>query len=166
MSFPEHLFQSRTPTWVPHRDLNGKYVIHGVPTGNQTVVVSYIGYTTTSIDLNVGESQEITQDIYLAATAVQGKTVVVIGQAAGQVEAVNQQLSANSIVNVVSAKKIQELPDVNAAEALGRLPGISVTRSGGEADKISIRGLAPQYNAVAINGITLDIQTVRTEMSI
>lgn len=136
-------------------DLNGRYIIRNAPSGQQTLTISYIGYNSTTIDLNLPDNGDIEQDIYLEAKAITGQTVVVTAQAEGQVQAVNQQLSSNSIVNVVSAKKIQELPDFNAAEALGRLPGISVTRSSGEADKIVIRGLAPQFNTVAINGVTL-----------
>ncbi len=56
---------------------------------------------------------------------------------------------------MVSAARIQELPDANAAESLGRLPGISVVRSGGEADEVVIRGMAPKYNRVLINGVEL-----------
>jgi len=69
-------------------------------------------------------------------------------------QAINEQLSSNSIVNVVSEAKIQELPDFNAAEAIGRLPGVSTLRSSGEANKIVIRGLAPEFNLVSIDGIT------------
>jgi TonB-dependent receptor len=58
-------------------------------------------------------------------------------------------------VSVVSAAKIQELPDANAAESLGRLPGVSVIRSGGEADEVVIRGLAPKFNRIMVNGVEL-----------
>ena len=40
-------------------------------------------------------------------------------QAMGQNAAINQQLASNSITNVVSAARIQELPDANAAESVG-----------------------------------------------
>ena len=67
--------------------------------------------------------------------------------------AINQQLQSSNIKNVVSADRIQELPDANAAESLGRLPGVSVLRSGGEGNKIVVRGLSPKYNKVMIDGI-------------
>jgi TonB-dependent receptor len=136
-------------------DLNGNYLIHNVPSGEQSVVVSYIGYTSLTMTVNVPGDQTITKDFFLEATAVQGKVVVVTAQAQGQIQAINQQLASNKIVNVVSDAKIQELPDFNAAQAISRLPGISVTQSSGEANKVVIRGLAPQYNEVAVGGITL-----------
>ncbi len=136
-------------------DLNGSYTIYNAPSGQQAIVVSYVGYVQTSESVNVPENETLEKDFYLEAAAVQGKTVIVTAQAMGQIQAINQQLASNKIVNVVSDAKIQELPDFNAAQAISRLPGISVTQSSGEANKVVIRGLAPQYNEVAVSGITL-----------
>ena len=136
-------------------DLNGAYLIHNAPAGNQTLVVSYVGYHSTSVNVVVPDNETLEHDIYLEAAAVQGKTVIVTAQAQGQIQAINQQLSSNKIVNVVSDAKIQELPDFNAAQAISRLPGVSTMQSSGEANKVVIRGLAPQYNEVAVSGVTL-----------
>ncbi len=83
---------------------------------------------------------------------MQSKEVVITAQLQGQQSAINQQINSNSIVNIVSKDKIQELPDQNAAETLARLPGISLERSGGEGQKVVIRGLAPKYSNITING--------------
>ncbi len=84
----------------------------------------------------------------LIADVLEGETVVVTGQAA----AINQQLASNTIVNVVSEQKIQELPDANAGEAIGSLPGVSISRSGGEANKIILRGLDERFSVITIDG--------------
>lgn len=136
-------------------DLNGGFTVYNAPSGRQTIVVTYVGYRSTSEEVNITDNQTLVKDFYLEATAVQGKVVVVTAQAQGQIQAINQQLASNKIASVVSEAKIQELPDFNAAQALSRLPGISVTQSSGEANKVVIRGLAPQYNEVAVGGITL-----------
>ena len=136
-------------------DLNGNFVIDNAPAGEQSIMVSYIGYVTATQRVDVLPGQTVAKDFYLQPTAVQGKVVVVTAQAQGQVQAINEQLSSNKIVNVVSAAKIQSLPDFNAAGAIGRLPGVSVTRSDGEATKVVINGIQPQYNEVAINGVTM-----------
>ena len=78
--------------------------------------------------------------------AIEGEIAIVTAQAFGQRAAINQQLASNSVVNIVSAEKIEELPDATAAEAIGRLPGVSLKRSSGEANKVVIRGLSPKYN--------------------
>ena len=134
---------------------DGNYVIRRVPAGPQTLVVSYIGYTTVELPIAITEDQTITQDVRLAATTLEGEEIVVTAQGQGQLQAINQQLSSDKIVNIVSEARIQELPDFNAAQALSRLPGVSTLQSSGEANKVVIRGLAPQFNQVALSGITL-----------
>ena len=136
-------------------DLDGAFVVRNVPAGSQTIVVTYIGYITSSVNVSVPEGGTLSQDFNLSATTLEGAEVVVTAQAQGQLQAINQQLSSDKIVSVVSESKMQELPDNNAAQAIGRLPGVSTLQSSGEASKVVIRGLAPQYNAVAVSGITL-----------
>lgn len=135
--------------------LNGDFVIQSVPPGSYTVKTTYIGYKAYQTQVNVAEGADLKLDLKLEAVGVQGKEVVVTAQASGQNQAINQQLASNQIVSVVSAARIQELPDANAAESVGRLPGVSVLRSGGEADQVVIRGLAPQYNEIEINGVQM-----------
>lgn len=136
-------------------DSKGKYVIPRVPPGSLTLRVTYIGYEKMEVDVQVIEGQKTVQNFELNYMVVKGKAVVVTAQAEGQLEAINKQLSARAIVNVVSSDRIQELPDANAAESVGRLPGVSVLRSGGEGNKIVIRGLSPKFNAVMIEGVRM-----------
>ncbi len=137
-------------------DLNGNYSITDVPAGTYTLRVSYIGYKTQTIKITVSTTNEtLHRNFSLEVLNIEGKQVVVTAQAEGQMQAINQQISSNSIVNVVSSAKIKELPESNAAEAVGRLPGISLVREGGEGSEVVIRGLAPQYNLIQINGVTL-----------
>lgn len=136
-------------------DLNGDFVIRNVPPGSYTVRTTYVGYQADEAPIRVQEGSTLTINLKLVAVGVQGKEVVVTAQASGQNAAINQQLSSTQIANVVSAAKIQELPDANAAESVGRLPGISLIREGGEGTQVVIRGLAPKYNQVMIDGVEM-----------
>jgi TonB-dependent receptor len=136
-------------------DFNGNFTIYNVPDGAQTLTISYIGYTTSTLDVTVVDKETLQLDIILEPRALTGETVVITAQAQGQLQAINQQLSSDKIVNIVSEARIQELPDFNAAQAISRLPGVATTQSSGEANKVIIRGLAPQFNAVAVGGISL-----------
>ncbi len=136
-------------------DINGKYIIKDVPSGAYTIRATYIGYKSEEFKIVVSEGVHLSQDFKLEPESIEGQAVVVTGQASGQLAAINQQLTSNQIVNAVSAARIQELPDANAAESIGRLPGISVLRSGGEANEVVIRGLAPKFNRILINGVQL-----------
>jgi TonB-dependent receptor len=139
-----------TPT-----DLYGTYTLRNAPAGRQTIVASYIGYTSTSAVVDVPDGGTATQDFYLGATTIEGEEILVTAQGRGQVEAINQQLASDKIANIVSESRIQELPDFNAAAAISRLPGVSTLQSSGEANKVVIRGLAPQFNQVSVSGISL-----------
>ena len=135
---------------------SGRYVIYNVPAGTYKIHATYIGYQSTEITVNVKEGTTVLkQDFKLEPVALNEKAITVTAQASGQNSAINQQLASDKIVNVVSAAKIQELPDANAAESVGRLPGISLIRTGGEANEIVIRGLAPEYNQVLIDGVLM-----------
>jgi hypothetical protein len=136
-------------------DVNGKYTIREVPAGTYALRATYVGYRQKEVALEVKEGQTFKQDFKLLAVGVEGEEVVVTAQAAGQKEAINQQLAAMPVMNVVSAARIQELPDVNAAESVGRLPGVSLIRTGGEGSQVVIRGLSPQYNQITMDGVEL-----------
>ena len=136
-------------------DFDGRYRIVGAPAGEQVLVVTYIGYRETRVPVTLADGTERRVDVELQLDVVEGEEVVITSQAEGQVAAINQQRSSNQIVNVVSAARIQELPDANAAESVGRLPGIAIQRDAGEGQKVIIRGLSPKYSRVTVNGVDL-----------
>ena len=112
-------------------DVEGEYRLSNVPEGKRQIKISYVGYKTKIVQVDVVSGQMKRADFQIVVDAININEVVVTGQARGQVAAINQQLGANTIVNVISEEKIQELPDANAAEAIGRLPGVSIQRFGG-----------------------------------
>ena len=133
-------------------DIDGKFVLGGVPAGKQTIVFSYMGYTSAEKAVEIKSGSTTTIDMTLSMEAIMSSGVVVTAQLRGQMQAINQQVNAKGIINVVSAEKLKELPDGNLADAMGRLPGIMVQRNGGEGEKIIIRGLDPKYSTVSVNG--------------
>ncbi len=133
-------------------DKDGVFIIQRVPAGTFTLRVTYIGYKSRTIPVTVLPDRIYQVTVRLIQDVVEGETVVVTAQALGQAAAINRQLTSTTITNVVSAEKIRELPDANAAESVGRLPGVSIIRSGGEGNKVVIRGLSPTYNAITIAG--------------
>jgi len=133
-------------------DADGRYTINRMPAGNQSLVVRYLGYVTANIEVTVVAGQRIELDVALEPDVVLGEEVVVYAQAIGQARAIREQLSSNTIVNVVSEARLRELPDANAAESIGRLPGVSILRDAGEGQKVAIRGMGPRYSSITIDG--------------
>lgn len=138
-------------------NLQGQFRITNVPPGKYTLVVDYIGYKRKQMAMDLlqpGQTIQLTFELEFAALALDS-TIVVTAQAEGQMEAINKQLAARAIVNVVSSARIQEIPDANAAESVSRLPGVSMVRSGGEGTHIIIRGLSPKFNTIQINEVKM-----------
>ncbi len=132
-------------------DLHGNYQIVQVPEGTYTLVVRYIGYKGKELSIRVTGGRTLELNLSLSAEAVQGQEVTVTAQAQGQRAAINQQLTSNTIVNVVSSERIHQLPDDNAATALSRLPGVSLMNG----DQVVIRGVQAKLNQILLNGIEL-----------
>jgi TonB-dependent receptor len=133
-------------------NMNGEYAIPNVAPGSYTMVFSYLGYKKSSVPVEIQSDVTETVNARLVLDVVQIDEVTVTAQLEGQVQAINQQLTSNTIVNVVSADRIKELPDQNAAESIARLPGISIKRDAGEGQKVVVRGLSPKFNSITVNG--------------
>ena len=136
-------------------DIDGRYTVRRVPAGSHVLVFSYIGYETEEVPIEISAGQTLQMNRTMVGETLEGEEVLISAQRAGQQQAINQQINADNIVNVVSEARIQELPDFNAAAAISRLPGISTQKSSGEDNKVVIRGLSPKYNAVEVEGVRL-----------
>ncbi len=134
-------------------DIEGVYVINGIPQKSFKVKVSCVGYEPKEIEINFSEKKTVVLNVQLQPAIIMGVEVIVTAQLRGQLAAMNQQITSKTIMNVVSEEKIQELPDANAAEAIGRLPGVSIIRSGGEATNIVLRGLSSQFSNITVDGV-------------
>lgn len=133
-------------------DAEGRYRLTGIPQGNVTFIFRYLGYHPDTVKVRIVEGKTTNIDVKLKPELIEGKEIIVTAQLQGQQAAINQQLTSNTIVNVVSSDKLRELPDQNIAESLGRLPSISLERAGGEGQKVVVRGLAPKFNSITVNG--------------
>jgi TonB-dependent receptor len=134
-------------------DIDGNYLLRNVDAGKQQISISYVGYITKTMDINIKSGKISDVNVVLEITSVEGNEVVVTSQRAGQQSAINEQINSNSIVSIVAPDRLQENPDANAAEAIGRLSGISLVRTGGEGSGVVIRGLDPKYSQITIDGI-------------
>ena len=142
-------------------DEKGFYKITNVEEGQYELKVTYIGYKTSSDSVNINpkskflDGKNYTKNFELNYTTIEGNEVIVTAQAKGQMTAINKQLNAKSLVNIISSDRIRELPDANVAETVARIPGVSIKREGGEGNKVIVRGLSPKYNSITVDGTRL-----------
>jgi len=112
----------------------GKYSL-SVPSPQDTLVFSYIGYKTKTVPIN-GRS---TINVALKSTTLQGQQMVVVGYGK------QSKAELTGAVSTVSGSKLQKAPTVNISNSLeGQMPGVIVnTRSGkpgASSSQIDIRG--------------------------
>lgn len=69
--------------------------------------------------------------------------------------ALQVQRNSPSLVAVVSADSIGQLPDQNIAYAVGRLPGVGIERDQGQARYVNLRGLPNNWATLSFDGINV-----------
>ncbi len=136
-------------------DANGRYRLLNVPVEDTKLQISFLGYETKIVELQLKPGETKSLNIQLHPNSVMLGGVEITAQARGQNAAINRQRNATGVMNVISSEKLNELPDVNIADAIGRLPGLMIQRDGGEGQKIILRGLDPKYSTVAIDGMNV-----------
>ncbi|MFT3996579.1 MAG: TonB-dependent receptor plug domain-containing protein, partial [Asticcacaulis sp.] len=84
--------------------------------------------------------------------------VVVVGRkplAESEASALKAQRNSDSLVSVISADAIGNLPDQNIAFAVGRLPGVTVERDQGQARYVNLRGAPNYWTTVSFDGLSV-----------
>lgn len=134
---------------------DGSYEFNQIPSGKQTLVVSFIGYQRKEVTVQVKSGQIINRDIKLESKTLGLGELVVTGLRGGQIRAINQKRQAINVMDAVSADEIGKLPAENVAEAVQRIAGVSIQTSRGEGRFVTIRGGEPNLNNVTLNGKTM-----------
>jgi TonB-dependent receptor len=131
---------------------DGSFSLSNVPSGPQTLEVTYVGRKTKTLQVVVpsGSAANTTIDLGEGDVLVL-ETVTVESVREGQSRAINQQRTSNTIMSVISADAIGNLPDNTVGEALARLAGVSVVTDGRSAFA-SIRGAEAKLNSVTLDG--------------
>ncbi|MCF8237081.1 MAG: TonB-dependent receptor [Saprospiraceae bacterium] len=132
-------------------DLDGFFSINGLDAGTFNVVVSYLGYDSSALEviLKTGELRSIR--FLLKESVTQLETVNVSGAR----EAAKSQVQVSKIL--VSPKQIKALPSTGGAPDIAQylpvLPGIIFT--GDQGGQLYIRGGSPIQNRIMLDGMTI-----------
>ncbi len=105
-------------------DINGEFIITGIPAGDYILQASYLGYKEKKILVTVKSKETQLLNIELLPDIKNGTDLNL--QEKSQAEDINLQISSNNIKNVISGNKLQDMPDENISTALSRLPGVSI----------------------------------------
>jgi outer membrane receptor protein involved in Fe transport len=138
--------------------LDGSYKIKDLPQGTHTVVVSMIGYTTIERQVIITDDKITTLNFSLVESTNQLTEVIVkgISEDKSEIDARVSEQRADNVINIISEKTIQLLPDVTVGNILQRVSGVSITRnSSGDGQYAIIRGMDKRYNYTLVNGFKI-----------
>lgn len=117
-------------------DMNGNFMLKGVPAKQQKIAVSIVGYAPASQVVSVGAGQTAIVNLSLGQTTIMASEVVV-----GAALYKQDRLEVPVTANVVSAEKIKQEPNPTLDQVVEDVPGVVVTRAGGQTTStLQIRG--------------------------
>src|SRR6266849_4172165 len=134
-------------------DAQGAFTISDLVPGKYTLTISYVGFKPFSTDVTVASGGSASEDAALEIETVNEQVIVRGERERGEIEALNREITADNIVQVLPAEVITSLPNTNIADALGRMPSVSLERDEGEGKYVQIRGTEPRMSNVTINGV-------------
>jgi len=133
-------------------DRTGRFQLVGLPNGQHSVTVRYLGYAPVTRQVTITEGGRASLNVRIQPATTTLGAVVVTDTRTGQASALAQQLNAPNVTNIIAADQIGRFPDANIGDALKRVPGVTVALDQGEARFGSIRGTEPRFNSVMVNG--------------
>ncbi|MEI7588365.1 MAG: TonB-dependent receptor [Chitinophagia bacterium] len=138
--------------------LDGTYQFKNVGVGKYTLTIAYTGYLSESKEVQIASANETkTVDVNLRSTTANLSSVTVSASNKDNDNSIRRlEKVADPIINVLSSKNIQLLPDITVANALQRVSGVTIEKSGsGEARYPIIRGMEKRYINTLVNGIKI-----------
>ncbi len=139
---------------VVSTDRTGTFRLSGAAAGQQALLVTYLGSRDARVTVSVRAGAVVSAaDIKLEKVGYE-ETVTVTADIIrdAQARALNQQMTAPNITNVVSADQIGSFPDSNAADTTQRIPGVSIAKDQGEGRYVLVRGAEARLNSMMIDG--------------
>lgn len=140
-------------------DDDGTFSIENIAVGKYTIKVSFVGYASQEIPVNIEMGKTTQLNVALSdGTALDVVTVTAKREMNTAVAVVVETRKLEQIAVGISAQQISRSQDRDAGQIIRRLPGISIAN-----DRfVNIRGLAERYNVVMLN----DIITPSTEVDV
>lgn len=147
------------PKLNAYAGMDGSYAFRKVPSGVYTISCQVNGYTRQEYSIVIKDSIFYFDFKLMPAgqkTHIGSYSAVGSRDKGSDHYARNVERKSDKILNSVSAKTIELLPDITTAGVLQRVSGVSLERtSTGDARYAIIRGMDQRYNYTLVNGIKI-----------
>lgn len=135
-------------------DDKGKFLIEGLPTGNYSISVSYVGYKST--ELNVEVKRDSPTFLYIElnpASLLLGEVTVSSYKYEKYLKEIPIPIGLQTSDGIISS------PALNVSDAVKNIPGISLARDGIWGTTVNIRGLSRSSIITLIDGNRVETAT-------
>jgi outer membrane receptor protein involved in Fe transport len=138
--------------------VDGSYIIKNLVPGTYVFVAQFFGYTTIERTITIADAnQTVEQDFLMEAQMVNlGAVKIVASNGGSDNYARQEEKNADYVMNVMSAKSIQLLPDITIGDVLQRVSGVVAEKSStGGGKYATIRGMNKNYNYTTVDGVMI-----------
>ncbi len=150
-------------------DFDGLYAIEDLPVGTYSVVYSFVGYETVTIDdILVETNKATTMNVPMGASAAALDEVFIKSttRKESEVSLLREQKNATAIKQSIGAEELARKGVSDAAGAIAKISGVSKQEGGGN---VYVRGLGDRYQNTTYNGLSLpsnDIERKNIDLSL
>jgi TonB-dependent receptor len=139
---------------------SGQYAFINIKPGTYIINAKSAGYENSVLQQLIVKTNAdtLSYDIYLKPKTTAIDEVKVIGNINKETDmsARNDERLASNVINIVSAKTIESLPDQNVADVMQRISGVSMAKNSfGSNSNVIIRGMPTRYNSVLVDGTVM-----------
>ncbi len=132
-------------------DVNGYFIISKIEPGNYTLMITYLGYDTVTMNISLKDKEIMSQNFFLKKSDVNLETITV------SAERTASRTETKTSVVKITPKQIKQIPSVGGqadfAQYLQVIPGVVFT--GDQGGQFYIRGGSPIQNKVMLDGMTI-----------
>ncbi|MBT3621254.1 MAG: TonB-dependent receptor [Flavobacteriales bacterium] len=132
-------------------DINGMYNITKVAAGDYTIMVTYIGYDTSAVNITLKSGRVLTQNLEISESSVKLNEVRISAERA------EMKTEVKAAVIKITKQDMEMIPTIGGepdlAQYLQVIPGVVFT--GDQGGQLYIRGGSPIQNKVLLDGMTI-----------
>ena len=134
-------------------DVNGSYVLSGIPKGKQKLYISFIGYHGIAETIEISTDLTINRQLKLDVTKLEDITI----------QQLSNSKSESSNEQVLKSATIEKFSNQTLGEALKEVSGVSILKTGSTIVKPVINGLHSSRVPIINNNVRLEDQQWGTE---
>jgi hypothetical protein len=132
-------------------DINGMYNISKVLVGDYTLMVTYIGYDTSTVNITLKKGKVITQNLEISESSVKLNEVRI------SAERSEMKTEVKAAAIKITKQDMEMIPNIGGEPDLAQymqvIPGVVFT--GDQGGQLYIRGGSPIQNKVLLDGMTI-----------